>query len=134
VPRWAEWVVVIGALVYALLYALFEWGGPAAYVLGVLPAAVTFLVSRSPTGALVVFLIPMYFVIGQLTAHRPHYQPYTWLDAAMPLWPAWIFVYATLYVCAFLLPILLVRGRALIQQSLHAYRFVILFLRTDANR
>ena len=124
--RRAEWAFVIASLVYALLYARYEWGGAAGYVLGALPAAVTFVVSRSVTGALVVFLIPMYFVIGQLTASRPHYQPYTWLDHAMPLWPAWIFVYATLYVCAFVVPILVVRGRPLIAQTLRGYLFVIL--------
>jgi membrane-associated phospholipid phosphatase len=44
----------------------------------------------------------------------------------MPLSPRWIFVYASLYVCAFLLPLLVVRGRALARQSFKAYLFVML--------
>jgi len=126
VSRRVEWAIVLASLIYALAYAWFEWGGVAAYMLALLPAAVTFVASRSLLGALVVFMIPMYFVIGHLTASRPHYQPYIWLDHAMPLWPAWIFVYGTLYLCAFVIPIIVVRGRPLINQTLKAYLFVML--------
>ena len=125
-PRWAQWAVVLASLTYALLSVRFEWGGIAAYLLGLLPALVTLVVSGSVTGAIVVFLIPIYFVINQLTASRQHYQPSIWLDDAMAVWPEWIFVYASLYLCAFLLPIVVVRGRWLIEHTLRAYLFVML--------
>lgn len=125
-PRWAEWTAVIAALVYALLFAHFQWGGPAAYVLALLPGVITYLVARSFLASVVVFLIPMYFVIGQATADRVHYQPFTWLDRAMPLWPEWIFVYATLYLCAFIVPLVVVRGSQLVERTLQAYLFVML--------
>ena len=121
-----QWLVIIAALIYALLFAYFEWGGVAAYVLAALPAVLSVMVARTWLAGAFMVLLPMYFVIGQATAGWPHYRPYVALDRAMPLWPAWIFVYASLYVCAFLLPLTVVRGRTLIRQSLKAYLFVML--------
>jgi membrane-associated phospholipid phosphatase len=71
-------------------------------------------------------LLPMYFVIGQATAGWHHYRPASALDVAMRLSPGWIFVYASLYFCAFVLPLLVVRGRTLIRRTLAAYLFVML--------
>src|SRR5690242_16756796 len=104
----------MASLVYALLFARFQWGGPAAYVLALLPTLLVYVIASSWLAAAVIFLLPMYFVIGQATAGAIHYQPIIWLDRAMPLWPAWIFVYATLYVCAFVVPLLVVRGEPLV--------------------
>jgi membrane-associated phospholipid phosphatase len=121
-----QWVVIIAALIYALLFAYFEWGGAAAYVLAALPALLSVMVARTWLAGAFMALLPMYFVIGQATAGWPHYRPVLALDRAMPLWPAWVFVYASLYMCAFLLPLSVVRGRALIRRSLLAYLFVML--------
>src|SRR5204863_4017881 len=53
-------------------------------------------------------------------------QPFVGLDRWMPLTAPWIGVYASLYVCAFVLPLLVVRGRELFRQTMKAYLFVML--------
>lgn len=125
-PRWAEWAIVLASLGYALLFVRFQWGGAPAYVLALLPTALTYVVARSLLAAAFVFLLPVYFVIGQATAGWPHHQPFIWLDRAMPLSPAWMFVYGSLYGCAFILPLVVVRGYELSRQALKAYLFVML--------
>jgi len=117
--------VIIGALLYALLFSYFSWSGGAAYLLAVLPVALAYMVARTWLAGAFMLLLPMYFVIGQMTAAQPHYQPAIALDRAMPLWPPWILVYASLYVSGFLLPLIVVRGRELFHQTLKAYLFVM---------
>jgi membrane-associated phospholipid phosphatase len=124
--RTFEWLAVLGGLAYALVFAYFDWGGVAAYVLAVLPPALAFVVARTWLASAFVVLLPMYFVIGQMTTGRVHYTPYLPLDHSMGLWPAWMLVYGSLYVCGFVLPLLVVRGRELFHQSLKAYLFVML--------
>lgn len=125
-PRWAQWAAVIASLVYALLFVRFEWSGGAAYALALLPTVLTYLITSSWLAAAFVFLLPMYFVIGQATAGELHYQPFVALDHAMPLSPAWIFVYASLYFCAFILPLVIVRGDELFRQTMKAFLFVMM--------
>lgn len=124
--RAIQWAVIIGSLVFALLFVRFEWGGSAAYLLALLPLLLAYIVAGTWLAAAFMFLLPMYFIIGQWTAGVPHHQPFIWLDHAMPLWPAWIAIYGSLYMCAFLLPLIVVRGRELFRQSLKAYLFVML--------
>ena len=124
-PRWAQWAIVIASLVYALLFVRFQWGGQAAYVLAGLPVLLAYVVSGTWYAAAFMFMLPMYFVIGQWTSTWPHYQPYLALDGAMPLVPAWIGVYASLYLCGFILPLVVVRGRELFEQTMKAYLFVM---------
>jgi membrane-associated phospholipid phosphatase len=124
--RVVQWAVIIASLVFALLFVRFQWGGLAPYVLALLPVVLVYVVSGTWLAAAFMFLLPMYFVIGQATASAPHYQPFIWLDHAMPLWPAWIAVYGSLYMCAFLLPLVIVRGDELFRQSMKAYIFVML--------
>lgn len=123
--RIVQWSVILAALLYALLFAYFSWSGGAAYLLAVLPVALAYMVSRTWLAAAFALLLPMYFVIGQMTAGDPHYLPEIALDRAMPLWPAWIAVYASLYVSGFLLPLIVVRGQELFHQTLKAYIFVM---------
>jgi hypothetical protein len=123
--RIAEWSIVILSLAYALLFVRFEWGGAAAYLLALLPCLLAYVVARTLLASAFMFLLPMYFVIGQWTAGWPHYQPYIDLDHAMPVRPAWMFVYGSLYMTGFLLPLVVVRGRELFQQTLKAYLFVM---------
>jgi membrane-associated phospholipid phosphatase len=126
VNRAVAWTIVIASLIFALLFARFQWGGVAPYVLALLPTLLAVIAARSLLAGAVVFLLPVYFVIGQATADWPHHRPSFAIDAAMPLSPPWIFVYASLYVCGFLLPLLVVRGRALVRQTFKAYLFVML--------
>jgi membrane-associated phospholipid phosphatase len=123
--RIAEWLVILGALTYSLLFVYFDWGGAAAYVLALLPIVLAYIVTRTWLAAAFMFLLPMYFVIGQLTAGWQHYTPYIALDHAMALRAEWMLVYGSLYMCGFLLPLLVVRGRELLRQSLKAYLFVM---------
>lgn len=124
--RSVQWAVIIASLVFALLFVRFQWGGPAPYVLALLPVLLVYVVSGTWLAAAFMFLLPMYFVIGQWTAGDQHYQPFIWLDHTMPLWPVWIAVYGSLYMCAFLLPLVIVRGDELFRQSMKAYIFVML--------
>lgn len=124
-PRAVQWAVIIASLVFALLFVRFQWGGLAPYVLALLPVVLVYVVSGSWLAAAFMFLLPMYFVIGQATAGAQHYQPFIWLDHAMPLRPAWIAVYGSLYMCGFLLPLVIVRGDELFRQSMKAYIFVM---------
>jgi len=117
---------VVASLVYALLFVRFQWGGAAAYILALLPSLLAYVVARTLLASAFMFLLPMYFVIGQWTASWPHYQPAIGVDRLMPLTPAWIGVYASLYFCAFLLPLVVVRGRELFRQAMKAYLFVML--------
>jgi membrane-associated phospholipid phosphatase len=124
--RTAEWSIVVLSLVYALLFVRFSWGGAAAYVLALLPCVLAYVVARTLLASAFMLLLPMYFVIGQWTSGWPHYQPFVALDAAMALSPRWIGVYASLYMCAFLLPLVVVRGQELFRQTMKAYLFVML--------
>ena len=124
--RLAVWTLTVAALVYALSFEYFSWGPNAAYVLALLPAALVYLLSRSMLAVAFVVLMPAYFLIGQLTASGPHHQPFTWFDRALPLMPSWMFVYGSFYMCAFLLPLMVARGREMFHQALKAYLFVML--------
>lgn len=126
VSRKIQWVIIIAALVFALLFVRFQWGGPAPYVVALLPVLLAYIASGSWLAAAFMFLLPMYFLIGRWTEAGPHYQPFIWLDRVMPLTPAWIGVYASLYMCAFLLPLVVVRGNELFRQAMKAYLFVMI--------
>jgi membrane-associated phospholipid phosphatase len=123
--RAGVWAAVIASLIYALLFVRFSWGGGAAYLLALLPTVLATLVARSLLAGAFVFLLPVYFVIGQVTASWPHYQPFIWLDHSMPLAPGWILVYGSLYMCGFLLPLAVVRGQELFRQTMKSYLFVM---------
>lgn len=120
-----EWLVVLGALIYSLLFLYLGWGAGAAYVLALLPVGLAYIAGRTWLAAAFMALLPMYFVIGQMTADWPHYRPSSALDDAMPLWPPWMLVYGSLYMAGFLLPLVVVRGRELAHQALKAYLFVM---------
>jgi membrane-associated phospholipid phosphatase len=123
--RAGVWAAVIASLIYALLFVRFSWSGGAAYLLALLPTILATMVARSLLAGAFVFLMPVYFVIGQATAGWPHYQPFIWLDHAMPLAPGWMLVYGSLYMCGFLLPLAVVRGEELFRQTMKAYLFVM---------
>lgn len=124
-PRAVQWTVIVASLVYALLALRYSWDGPAAYLLALLPALLAAMVARSWLAGVFTIMLPMYFVIGQATAHRPHYQPFTAIDRVMPLSPRWMLVYGSLYMAGFLLPLVVVRGRQRFEQSMKAYLFAM---------
>jgi membrane-associated phospholipid phosphatase len=113
------------ALVYALVYAYLGLSGAFTAPLILAPIVLAYLLARSWLAAAFVILLPMYFFIGAATAAWPHYRPMTILDGLMPLRPGWMTVYGSLYVCGFLLPLLVVRGEDLIGRTLKAYLTVM---------
>jgi membrane-associated phospholipid phosphatase len=96
------------------------------YVLAALPGLVAFLAFRTLAASALVSLAPLYFVIGELTRGRPAYTPDVALDAAVPLQPAWMLVYGSLYVFIWILPVLVVRQRELFRRAMQAYLTVML--------
>ena len=67
-------------------------GGVFVCVLAALPGLVVFLVWRTLLASTLVSLVPVYFVIGELTRGRSTYAPEVALDRAVSLQPAWVFV------------------------------------------
>jgi membrane-associated phospholipid phosphatase len=124
--RAAEWTVVVGALGIALV-AQFARGPAAriltAFLVAALPGTLTYLASKTLLASTLVTLAPLYFAIASFNAGRAVHMPATWVDRAVPLAPAWVFVYASLSV-AILLPLLVVRDRSLMRRALAAYLLV----------
>ena len=127
--RRAEWAFILSALVVAVGADLISPGpggsGAIVYVIAVLPVLLAYVAFRTWLAAAVVALAPLYFVIGIWTREWPVYRPELALDRAIPLQPAWMLVYGSLYVFAFLLPIVVVRQPRLLRQALKAFLAVM---------
>ena len=127
--RTTEWLLIAGAVSVAVLADLLTegpgGGGVFVYVLAVFPGLVAFLAWRTLLASTFVSLAPLYFVIAILTRDRSTFAPELALDRAMPLQPAWMFVYGSLYVFVVLLPVLVVRQKELFRRALKAYLFVM---------
>lgn len=68
-----------------------------------------------------VLLIPLYLFIPQLAAGRPPSIPALPLDHRIPLQPAWVLVYGSLYLFLILLPVFVVRQEEHIRRTVFAY-------------
>jgi hypothetical protein len=127
--RTTEWLLIAGAVSVAVLADLLTegpgGGGVFVYVLAVFPGLVAFLAWRTLLASTFVSLAPLYFVIAILTRDRSTFAPELALDRALPLQPAWMFVYGSLYVFVVLLPVLVVRQKELFRRALKAYLFVM---------
>jgi membrane-associated phospholipid phosphatase len=128
--RRVEWLLIGAAVVFAVIADILEdgpgAGGVSIYILGALPGLLTFVVWRSQLASALVSLAPMYFVIAILTRTRQTYTPELALDRAVSLQPAWMIVYGSLYVFVVILPLLVVRERALIRRAMQAYLMVMI--------
>ena len=128
--RTAEWAFILGALVLAVAADLISPGpggsGVVVYVIAALPVVLAYVAFRTWLAAAVVALAPLYFVIGFWTRDWPVYRPEIALDRVVPLQPAWMLVYGSLYVFAFLLPIAVVRQPGLFRQALKAFLAVMI--------
>lgn len=128
--RTSVWVAIGAALAYAIVAAVLQersgTGAGLVYLLVALPGVVTFLVWRSLLATALVSLMPMYFVIAIFTRSRAAYAPEIALDRAIPVEPAWMLVYGSLYVFALVLPLLVVRDVPLVRRAMQAYLFVML--------
>ncbi len=127
--RTTEWVLIVGAGVVALFADLLlksAVGGAFVYVLAALPGIVAFLALRTLLASALVSLAPLYFAIGDLTRGWPTYVPEVALDRVVPLQPGWMLVYGSLYVFAFLLPLLVVRQDDLLRRAMRGYLLVMI--------
>jgi membrane-associated phospholipid phosphatase len=127
--RTSEWLLIGGAVTFAVvadLWADGPVGGGAVYVLAILPGLIAFLAWRTLLASTFVSLAPFYFIIAILTRSRTTYSPELALDRALPLEPAWMLVYGSLYVFVVLMPVLVVRQRELFRCALQGYLTVML--------
>ena len=127
--RASEWLLIAFALGLAVMADLLlksNVAGVFVYVLAALPGVVAFLAWRTLVASTLVSLAPLYFVIGDLTRGRPTYAPEVSLDGAFSLQPAWMIVYGSLYVFAFILPLLVVRQQELFRRAMRAYLTVMI--------
>ena len=130
-PHWRRtttWLLVGGAVVAALMGELLAEGpvkeGVFVFLLGALPGIVAFMAWRTALASALVSLVPLYFGIGATTLGRPLHTPEVALDRAVPLQPAWMLVYGSLYVFV-LLPLLVVRQGQLFRRAMQAYLMVL---------
>lgn len=73
-----------------------------------------------PMGVLIV-LVPLYLFIPQFAAQRTPNVPALSLDGRIPLQPAWVLVYGSLYLFLILLPVFVVRQEEHIRRTVLAY-------------
>ncbi len=128
--RTTEWTLILGAAVLALLADVLSesrvGGVFFVYVLAALPGIVAFLAWRTLLASTFVSLLPVYFVIGELTQGRITYAPELAMDRALPVQPAWMLVYGSLYVFVVLLPLFVVRPPQLFRRAFQAYLTVMI--------
>jgi membrane-associated phospholipid phosphatase len=124
-----EWLIIVAAVAIALVADVLQEGpgagGAFVYLLAALPGLITFMVWRSQLATALVSLAPMYVIIAILTRARVTHRPELALDRAIPLEPAWMLVYGSLYIFVVVLPLLVVRERTLIRRALRAYLLVM---------
>jgi membrane-associated phospholipid phosphatase len=99
--------------------------GVSAFVVAALPGILAYIASRTVLASALVTAAPLYFAVAAFNAgsgRTPH-MPAIWIDRAIPVAPAWVFVYASLSI-SILLPLFVVRDRALLVRALKAYLFV----------
>jgi membrane-associated phospholipid phosphatase len=127
--RTIEWSIILGAVGLAIVADLLQpgpgAGGIFTYILAALPGLITFLVWRSQLATALVSLAPMYMIIAIVSRTRVTYRPELALDRAIPLEPAWMLVYGSLYIFVVTLPILVVRERTLIRRAMQSYLLVM---------
>jgi membrane-associated phospholipid phosphatase len=127
--RTVEWAIIIGAALFAIVADFLTAGagasGGAAYVIAAFPGIITYLVWRSLLASSFVSLAPMYFIIALYTRTRATHTPEIALDRAMPVQPAWMLIYGSLYIFMIVLPMLVVRRRDLIMRALQSYLAVM---------
>jgi hypothetical protein len=102
--RWRRptiWLLSLGAAAAAAVAELAPEGPVKAAVfvilLGALPGIIAFVVWRTALASALVSMVPLYFGIGALTLERPVHTPEIALDGTVPLEPAWMVVYGSLY-------------------------------------
>jgi len=68
-----------------------------------------------------ILLVPLYLFIPQFAARRTPNVPALSLDYRIPLQPAWVLVYGSLYLFLILLPVFVVRQEEHIRRTVFAY-------------
>jgi membrane-associated phospholipid phosphatase len=119
--RTTEWLIVAGALGVAV-WGYFASDGTLGqrvlvFLLATLPGFLAYLLWRTALASALLALMPLYFAITP--GGTPH-LPALGLDRALPVRPAWMLVYASLFLCV-LLPLLVVRDQLLFRRTLKAF-------------
>lgn len=70
---------------------------------------------------LLVSLVPFYVLIGDATRGRATAYPELAWDRAIPLQPAWVFVYGAFYLFLIVLPVLAIRDPEHVRRTVFAY-------------
>lgn len=129
--RWhraLEWLLVVAIVAIAIAAQLASDGRAKevtfVVLLGALPGIVAYVAWRTALASAVVSLVPLYFGLGAMTLGRPLHRPAIAIDRLVPLQPAWMLVYASMYVFV-LLPLLVARERTLFRRALQSYVFVL---------
>lgn len=127
--RLAQWVLIGGAGAVAVAGDVLSKGplGERIFIflLATLPGLVAYLAFRTVLASAVVSLIPVYFFIGAITPGRGVHMPATAVDRAVPLEPAWMIVYGSLYTFM-LLPVLVARHPPLFRRALLSYILIMI--------
>jgi membrane-associated phospholipid phosphatase len=127
--RAAQWLFICGAALVAIVGDLLSKGPLGdlifAFLLATLPGFVAYLAFRTMLASAVVSLIPVYFFIGGMTPGRAVHMPAIAIDRAIPLVPAWMIVYGSLYTFM-LLPVLVARHPPLFRKALQSYVFIMI--------
>ncbi len=128
--RTAEWLFIIGAGLVAIAGDLLSEGpgaeGAVVFLIAVLPGIVAYLASRTMLASALVSFVPLYFVIGAMTRGRATYVPEIALDRAIPVQPAWMLVYGSLYAFVVILPLLAVRRWEIGRRAMQAFLAVMI--------
>jgi len=125
----AEWLLIAAAVLVAVVADLMSEGpvgGAIVYLIAVLPGLLTYLAFRTLVASTFVSLAPLYFVIADLTRGRPTHAPEIGIDRILPVQPAWMLVYASLYVFIWILPMLVVRQQEVFRRGLLGYLMAML--------
>jgi membrane-associated phospholipid phosphatase len=127
--RIATWGLIAAALVAAFVAKL----APDARIneaiftalLGAIPGTVVYILGRTALASTIVCLVPLYFGVGARTLGRPLHAPALPVDGMLPLQPAWMIVYGSLYLFV-LLPLLVVDNKELLRRTMKSYVLVML--------
>ncbi|HVZ19436.1 MAG TPA: phosphatase PAP2 family protein, partial [Vicinamibacterales bacterium] len=121
--RQGEWLAIVGLALLAIAAAALSRGPIGvwvfAFLAAALPGVLAYLAWRTVFASAVVACLPLYFVIGAGTPGGPLHVPATFLDALIPLSPAWTLVYGSLYAMA-LLPLFVIREGPLFRRVMQA--------------
>ncbi len=121
-------LLLCAVLAFTRPYASWEWI-PAILGLAIFGTLAGRKVTRTPypntaPALTLALLVPGYHAIAAINRERALFQPELGLDAAIPLEPAWMIAYGSIWFFAFL-PVFVLRGPQLTRRALYAFIAVV---------